>query len=233
MSSQPTHRFYKDWPQQCAPDDYWGQVRRTVGGKPIDPAQIDLIVDHMARLLVLLEGDRLLELCCGNGALSTRWFTRCAGGVGVDFSEPLVEVARRDFTRGGTDVFLLESVVDFAEAEWQGVPFDKALCYGSIQYLTREQVSRTLEGLRHPSFGINRFVIGNLPDRDRESVFRGDRAPFPLDDPDSAIGVWWTREELARVADAAGWSATFEDLPLDSYQHHYRFDAVLVPVGSP
>ncbi len=63
-------------------DDFWGQVRRTVHGRHATEAQVGMIVGAAADLLALEVGDRLLDLGCGNGALSRPLFDRCAGGVG-------------------------------------------------------------------------------------------------------------------------------------------------------
>src|SRR5262245_10350175 len=62
---------FKNHPQTCDPDDYWGQVKRTVGGQPVSQEQIDLIVAAVKRGLQLGPEDTLLDICCGNGALTT------------------------------------------------------------------------------------------------------------------------------------------------------------------
>ena len=75
--------FYKHHPKTCDPEDFWGQVMRTVEGKAVDQAQIDMIVATVVRELELSGDDLLLDLCCGNGALTTHFFSRCRGGLGV------------------------------------------------------------------------------------------------------------------------------------------------------
>lgn len=229
MAPQPSQSFYKHHPKTCDRHDYWGQVRRTLGGKPVPDAQIDLIVDTMAHNLDLRSEDRLLDLCCGNGALSVRWFERCAGGLGVDFSPPLIEVASEDFAQPPQWDFLLADVVEFAQNSSAHGVFNKAIVYGSVQYLTRVQLLRLLCGVRlgHPE--VVRFVLGNVPDRDREPVFRGGRPEQPLDDPDSAIGVWWRADDLGQLAAEAGWALEVARMPEAFYARHYRFDAILRP----
>lgn len=80
-----------------APEDFWVQVKRTVKGQPVSQDQIDMIVSAMTAALDLSPDDILLDLGCGNGALTTYFFHRCRGGLGVDFSEFLISVARRNF----------------------------------------------------------------------------------------------------------------------------------------
>ena len=229
MSKPPTHRFYKEHPLRCAPDDYWGQVRRTLHGAPVPEAQILLIQRQVAALLELSSDDWLLDLCCGNGALTTRWFEGCRGGLGVDFSGPLIDVAQRAFARPPDHSFVLASVGEFAARPAQDTPFTKASCYGSMQYLTVDQVSSLWTNLRQNHPTIERVVIGNIPDRDREPAVRGSRPPVDLDNPDSAIGVWWSPAVLRELLDAAGWRLHVHRMPSEFYAGHYRFDALLTP----
>ena len=54
------------------PGDLWGQVRRHAAGQPIDEEQIALTVGAIHDALQLQPKDVLLDLGCGNGALSAR-----------------------------------------------------------------------------------------------------------------------------------------------------------------
>lgn len=223
--------FYQTFPSTCDPTDYWGQVRRTVNGKPIPQRQIDLIVEKMARDLDLQAADQLLDLCCGNGALTTYWFAMCRGGLGVDFSEFLVDVARSAFSRGSHERYLLGSVVDFVKRPTEEYRFTKAICYGSVQYLLVDEVTQLLAGLREHHPGLQRLVLGNLPDRERVSAFQRPGVQVDLDDPESAVGRWWARAELNAVARNTGWRMVVSTMPEEFYASHYRFDALLTPEG--
>ena len=89
--------IYDEHAKTCDETDFWGQVRRTVNGEPVSDHQIDLIVEEMSAALELNSKDTLLDICCGNGALSTRFFDQCAGGLGVDYSKTLIDIARKHF----------------------------------------------------------------------------------------------------------------------------------------
>ena len=105
--------YYKEHPRTCDPEDFWGQVKRTVNSKPVSHDQIDMIVAAVCDGLALDRDDFVLDLCCGNGALTTYFFQRCAGGVGVDFSERLIEVARRHFVGKPAEEYLLQDAVEY------------------------------------------------------------------------------------------------------------------------
>lgn len=107
--------FYKLFPESCAPDDYWRQVGRTVNGKPVSEAQIGMIVDAVNAGLELGKEDRLLDLCCGNGALTRYFLSRCRGGVGIDFSPSLIKIARRDFLHRTSESYELMDAVDYVQ----------------------------------------------------------------------------------------------------------------------
>ena len=68
--------FHKEYPKTLDPDDLWGQVRRTVNGKPVSDAQIALIVAAIRDGLQFSKEDVVLDLACGNGALSSYFFER-------------------------------------------------------------------------------------------------------------------------------------------------------------
>src|SRR5665213_859239 len=91
----------------------WDQVYRTIGGIPVDDAQIKLTVDAIARGLDLGPNDYVLDLCCGNGALSERIFSLCRGGVGLDFAENMIRIAREKFERPPRETYIRSDVEAF------------------------------------------------------------------------------------------------------------------------
>ena len=88
---------YDEHARTCAPDDFLGQIRRTVQGVPVSDNQIQMICAAMGAGLSLKPDDVLLELACGNGALSTFLFDLCKGYLGIDLSEYLISVAKKNF----------------------------------------------------------------------------------------------------------------------------------------
>jgi SAM-dependent methyltransferase len=217
--------------RRCAPDDFWGQVRRTVGGRPVDEHQITMIEDAIRAALQIIANDVVLDLCCGNGALSNRIFACCRGGVGVDSSPFLIDVARRHFERAAEHVYILGDIEDYVATSPDPHRFTKALCYGSLQYLSRQAAASTLRALRRRFSGVSRLLIGNLPDRALLAAFyrAPDYVPGIEDDCEAPLGIWRTTAEFARLAAATGWHAEFSRMPSSFYAAHYRYDAVLTP----
>jgi len=222
--------FYRNHPQTCDPEDFWGQVKRTVNGRPVPQEQIDMIVAAVCSGLQLGAEDVLLDLCCGNGALTTYFFQRCAGGLGVDYSEYLINIARTNFARRTPDEFQLDDSLKFASDYARPERFTKALCYGALMFFTVQDAAHLLAALRRRFRSLARLFIGNLPDRDRMHDFfrQGEYRPGIENDPTSPTGVWYTAGEFTRMAEDAGWSVEIQHMPESFYAAHYRFDALLV-----
>lgn len=206
-------------------DDLWGQVRRTVGGQPVPPAQIDMIVAAVLRQLALCPGDTLLDVACGNGALSSLLHPHCAASLGVDVSDYLVGVAQERFSRENHR-FVVGDAVGYCRSEGAPGRFTKALCYGSLGYLGDEEVAALLRTIHRRFPRVSKVLLGNLPDPARVDAFRPAGTVLPLRESRSDLGVWRSLDEVAELA-GPGWQVTGSVMPAGFYGAHYRFDAGL------
>lgn len=227
--SKEKFSFYKEHPKTCNPDDFWGQVKRTVNGEPVAQDQIDMIVNAVVKSLELSEDDTLLDLCCGNGALSTLLFKHCKGGLGVDFSEHLISIANRYFSNPPDQMYHLQDVIEFCKDPIMPCSFSKMVCYGSFPFIEQERAEAMLCLLNSKFPNIERVFIGNCPDKSLLEKFYGDRklTPGNESDPDTAIGIWRTQEEFISLAKRCGWRATIHIMPEQYYAAHYRYDVIL------
>lgn len=221
--------FYKEYPKSCSPDDFWGQVKRTVNGEPVSQDQIDMIVDAVVKGLDLNQDDTLLDLCCGNGALSTLFFDYCSGGLGVDFSEYLISIANSNFSDPPGRTYVCRDVVEFCENYETPNIFTKLVCYGSFSYLDKDRGEKLLYLLKIKFPELNRIFIGNCPDKSLLTKFYGDQQnPKGIEnDPDTPIGIWRTQKEFISLANNYGWQATISKMPGKYYAAHYRYDVIL------
>ena len=209
----------------CARGDLWGQVRRTVRGRPVAPEQIGMIVDEIVHRLDLRPRDVLLDLGCGNGALTARLMPACAGSVGVDISDYLVGIAQERFAVPGRD-FMAQDAALFVEQAAEPEQFTKVLCYGSLGYLSDETVARMLRGVRRRFTNTSRVMLGNLADPARAAAFYPPDSPADLREARSPIGIWRDADEIAALA-GSGWRLTKSVMPDEFFGAHYRYDAVL------
>jgi len=203
---------------------------RTPDGKPVGPDQVALIVDAVQTGLDLAPDDVLLDLCCGNGAITDPIFGRCRGGLGVDFTPYLIEVAKTNFERSPDRVYLLADALEYVETTADTERFTKALCYAAFQCLPESKAIGVLTGLRQRFPNVQRIFIGNLPDLNRAgNLFQANiPSPVELKRHDTLLGIWRTEKEVAKLADGCGWRTQFSRMPAAFYGASHRFDATLV-----
>jgi cyclopropane fatty-acyl-phospholipid synthase-like methyltransferase len=231
MRRNKVYTYYNEHAKSCAPDDFWGQVKRSINGQVVDQAQIDMIVAAIVDGLDLQRDDRVLDLCCGNGVLSDLIFERCAGGTGVDFAEYLIGVAKEHFQALPDRRYELADVNEFLRDAPECARYTKVLCYSSFQYFSPEDARELLTALRRRFVNAGAVFLGNMPDKARVKSFYYEDAYVPgiEDDYQSPIGLWRTETEFAALAASTGWRAAFRRMPQSFYAAHYRFDAVLTP----
>ena len=192
-------------------------------------AQIGQIVEAIRTGLDLQRDDRVLDVACGNGALSRYFFDDCAALYGVDFSDYLIEVAQRNFARPPRFEFSVGDAAGYVLGEPQPERFDKVLCYGSFSFFSAADAETVLRELARRFVNVRRVYLGNLPDRDRAERFypNGAVPEADLDDPAAAIGIWRGAAQWRELASAHGWQIRFHHMPADFYAAHYRFDVIL------
>ena len=220
--------IHKEYPKTCDPDDFFGQVKRTVNGKPISEKEINMITQAVINGLDLHENDTLFDLGCGNGALSTLLFSHIQSYHGVDFSEYLINIAKQNFEKnnftfehGEANEYLNNVKVDKS--------YTKGLCYGVFSYFEMEIAENILKNIYSKFPSLSKLYIGNLPDKNRAANFYYDHIDFSklLDDNQSSIGVWRNKDELMDLFSKTGWNVVFHNMPKEFYSSHYRFDAIL------
>jgi SAM-dependent methyltransferase len=228
--NSPYPRFdHDEHARSCAPDDFLGQTRRTVQGKPVPQEQIDMIVNAVRTKLDIREDDTLLELACGNGYVSRLLFDSCREYLGVDFSEYLISVAKQHFERPPYYLFKMQGAAEYTREEPHPDRFTKALCYASFCYFPKPDAVETLHKLHDRFTNLKKVLIGNLPDRSRASDFYKNHTPneMELADWSTAIGTWHTPQEFTHMAEDAGWKVQISTMPPEFFSSYYRFDALL------
>lgn len=220
---------HKEHPKKCATDDFWGQVSRTINGVPVSQENIDIIVNAIRDGLSFSSDDALLDIGCGNGALSQYFFDEVAYFHGIDFSEYLIKIAKSNFEKKPTHVFTEKDAVEYVETETDTDKYTKVLCYGAFTYFSFENAERLLSAIANRFTNVDRIFIGNLPDKDRAHLFyhAGKDYSNLLEDRESPIGIWRSKDEFSRLANKTGWDVEFFVMPEDFYSAHYRYDALL------
>lgn len=212
----------------CEADDFLGQTRRTVNGVPVSDEQIQMILNAISSALDIQKTDELLDIACGNGALSRFLFDSCSGYLGVDLSEYLISVAKKNFEALPNYRFSEQGAVQYVRTEPHPESYSKVLCYGSFQYFPAADAIEVLRTLHQKFSDVQAVFIGNLPDRERAAEFYK-RPPDTeeLADCYSQMGIWRSRSEFAELVENCGWTVKFLSMPAGFHAAHYRYDVLL------
>jgi len=221
--------FWNRFPTQFTKDDFLKQVAKTVQGEPITSVQFDRIVLDAIQKLELTETDDVLDLCCGNGLITSAIGEKCNSIVGVDFSEPLIEIAREYHSLNNTKYFNL-SVLDitFENLRIPG-PFSKIYMYEGLQYFQEDELSDLMQTLLALSNENVVMLFGGVPDKDkiwdfydtpeRQREYEARKAQGT-----EAIGTWWEKSFIRQICSSYGLECEFLPQHEFSYTAHYRFD---------
>ena len=221
--------FWSKFPNQFAKDEFIKQVGKTVQGQPISNEQLNQLISDIVQKLDLKDDDVVLDLCCGNGLITSAVAEKCQSIVGVDFSKPLIEIARKYHNPINTK-YLNMSVFDITSENLQ-MPksFTKIYMYEGLQYFQEAQFSHLMQILLArsnekviilfagiPDLGkIREFY--NTPERQLEYETRKRQGT-------EMIGTWWKKSFIRQVCGDYGLQCDFLSQHEFSHTAHYRFD---------
>ncbi len=225
--------WHADWNEAPRDSNPLRQVGMTVAGIPVDAGLVGVTANSIRSALRLRPQDAVLELCCGNGLITFKVAKHCADIMAIDFSEPLIAVARQRYAREN----ICYRVGDAAALFGQEVErrFDKVFMQAAIQYFTPEQLDNLLSCLAASASRKAPVFFGSIPDVDRlhhfydtperylqycENVVRGLEP----------IGTWWRQDDLVALAETHGYRATVLKQDASLHTSHYRFDLLCEPI---
>ena len=214
---------------EALPEDVLAQVGRTVGGKPIDSAQMDRLVGAIEDALDLRAGDVLADLCCGNGLITVRLAKACAAVVGIDYSHDLIAVARRDYAAPSI-TYHQRSAEALAPGDFPTPGLNKVVMNQGLQYFDEAMLRGLLANIDACAWRGMALFFTDVPDvalirafydtPDRWAAFERARAAGQ-----EALGTWWSRDHLRGVLEDFGYGVEFRVDP-ERFTAHYRFDVL-------
>jgi len=217
--------------QLAAPEtDFRVQVCHTHHGKPVSEQQFALMVADLKTALGLAPGDRVLDLCCGNGLITRDLAAEARSVVGVDFSAALLDVARTHHQPKNTTYYHLDALALDRLAALEPEPFDKVVMHGALQHFRHDQLAPLLHGILARCAPEATVLLSYLPDLARRGKFYntprrklawawGRLRGLEL------MGSWWSLRQIAAVAEAQGRRAEAVALDPGLQTAHYRFHA--------
>lgn len=228
-------RYYDARIEIVGEQNFLAQVAHTVGGKPISDEHLKLIVGSIGRNLNLCKSDHLLDLCCGNGLITTRLAGLVGSATGLDFSQGLVNVAQThhqadNVSYGIADVARLD---DWFTAQKDLKPFNKVLMFAAIQHFSPQQLGPLLQTL-YKHCPEAHFLIGFVPNRGKRWVLISSARQrlmwcYRQLTGNDLFGTWWDPSKMLNAATGLGMKGKVVDIHPELDAARYRFDLLIGP----
>ncbi|MEI8207448.1 MAG: bifunctional GNAT family N-acetyltransferase/class I SAM-dependent methyltransferase [Kiritimatiellales bacterium] len=207
------------------------QVERTINKKPINDAQFKIVYERIVMALSLEKNDVVLDLCCGNGAVTEKIANYVDSITGVDFSQPLLDVANT--LKSNNVNYICGSVLDDSLVKLiKNRKFKKVYMNTGLQHFAENDFSKLLDNFLMLSAPKAIFFITDIPEKKNLRVFYNTEERLKeyyerTANGTEAIGTWWDREFLVETAMKKGLILEALDQSADSQMSHYRFDAMI------
>jgi cyclopropane fatty-acyl-phospholipid synthase-like methyltransferase len=221
--------FWDSFPNQFEEDEFLRQVGKTFQGQPISKEQVDVLVSDIVQKLNLKDDDEVLDLCCGNGLLTSKIAGKCRRITGVDFSPPLIAIANRYHRPLNTRYYCLSALDITAKGIEQSRPFTKIYMYEGLQHFQEEQLSHLIGRILALSNAETVILLASIPHRQKLSKYyytpqqqreyRQIRRKGFL-----GLGTWWSQSKIRDICAAYNLRCEFLPQPLCTHTAHYRFD---------
>jgi 2-polyprenyl-3-methyl-5-hydroxy-6-metoxy-1,4-benzoquinol methylase len=226
--------YWNEYPAQFDETEFFKQVEYTVAGIPISSEYLNKMISDLKNALEINRDDNILDMCCGNGIITSQISKICNSVIGVDFSKYLIYIAKKYHKPDNVNYYCM-SILDRKIRKLIHKPFTKIYMYSSLQYFTRPDLKRILEQIRDLSSSNAVIFIGEIPDKDRIwNFFNTDerRKNYLKNKKHNAIGTWWKKEDIENICINNGFEIQF--LPLNELTETalYRFNIRLTKQGN-
>ncbi len=207
------------------------QVGRTWKKENYSEKQIEILTDRIRTFLQASKDKKLLDLACGNGMITYRIGPDFESIKAIDFSQPLIEVARDRFGRENIDY----QVGDALEIDGLSEDFDCILIQSAFQFFNQSQADSLLGQMRSRLNQGGLVYLGEVADGDRRwSFYRGIKGKVlyygNLLKGKRIIGYWWKPVELLELCQRHGFELSVFYQTRDLPNHYFRYDALLKKV---
>jgi len=224
-------KFFEEYPERFGEEELLKQVGKTVGGIPITEEQFRVLIESVREHLEIKGGDRVLDLCCGNGLITKELAKECTFVMGMDFSAPLIEVAKKynsceNVEYMHMDVRRIEELLSPYSKY-----FNKVLCYEALAFFDMRSFDEMLKNILLLSTEDPVIVFGSVLDRERLwdffNTFRRKilyLVQIRVLGREVGLGRWWKRREIEKICKKHNLqSEIFYQCDI-LHTSHYRFD---------
>lgn len=219
----------KFWNEKGEQENPFAQVARIGGTLHQDEEIIDEIVEHIVKVLELKSDDVLLDVCCGNGLLTSKLAKYCKKVVGIDISDVLINHAKNNFPE---IEFICADVLELNASTIckQHLSFDKINLYFSFQYFESfDNGKKVIENLLPFVKKEGKIFLGDIPDSIK--FFEYYNTPLRLIQlvkqtlqNKNNMGKFWSENELKLICEQLKINGKKLTQPEQLPYSHYRMD---------
>lgn len=199
----------------------------------------EFIAKTIIDILKINKKDRVLDLCCGNGLITSVVAKSCQEIHGVDFSKNLIEVAERN-NKSQNASYYLKSAIDIGELFPENT-FDKAYCYAAFQYFNYKNGEQLMESIARVTKQNGLILIGDIPNKEKKRAYynintlrkylgfvkqKVIRKIYRKEGEDS-MGWWWSSEQINELCKKLNLKCEIIEQDKELPHAHYRFDFLI------
>jgi ubiquinone/menaquinone biosynthesis C-methylase UbiE len=222
--------WHEFWNKRAKAPDAWTQVGRISKATKNQDEVMQQISRYIAGLLQLQKTDRVLDVCCGNGLLTSYVSGYCSSVTGVDFSEALINQARNNYPER---TFYHADVLNKQQLQKEAHLYDAIYLYYSFQYL--ESFDKGMQAISNMLTMLKpggKLLIGDVPDRAKFFVYYHSWPRLwqlfkQLLVNRNDMGKFWSEEEMQLICQKLKVKGSFLTQPPQLPHAHYRFDFLI------
>lgn len=201
---------------------------------------IELIAKDIIDKLKITQNDRVLDLCCGNGLITKIVAKYCKEVHGVDFSEILIETAKKE-NKSQNIHYYLKNALNIDEL-FSEKKFDKAYCYFSFQYFNYKNGGKLIELIARVTKQNGLILIGDIPEKRKKDAYYNTwrkRVGFLKqkvirkihgEEGEDDLGWWWFPNQIKETCKKLNLKCEILEQDKRLPHAHYRFDVIFKKV---
>ncbi len=196
--------FWKEYTNNLVNKDEQSQVLRTFNKLPIDSNLWEFTLKTITTPLELSSKDDVLELCCGNGLISTHIAKKVNSVTSIDISDKLIEELKKKNCKN-----INAFTSDIREIYFKSQSFDKIIIYAGIQYLNESETIYLFENIYKWLKPNGILFVGDIPDynklwyfynnKEREEIFFNNRKLKK-----DVVGTWFKKDFFEKLCSYIG-----------------------------
>jgi SAM-dependent methyltransferase len=198
--------------------DLFFQVGKTINKQPVEKKVFELMITEIHKSLSIRQDDVLLDLCCGNGLLTFELSSLVNKVYAVDFSENLIDTAKKMKNKPNVQYFLGDIVEELLPILDNIEMPNKILMNVALAYFTPSDLKKILRNL-NTRINNYTFLITEVPNDDLKWNFYNTeerkKRYFAMrdlnDDSNDGLGRWWSPLEIEEICKELDLSVNIEN----------------------